>query len=125
MVLQIEIVALSLIISAILIILGFIFKKKAMLLVLTGGIILVITGIAMLAQPISFPTGSNTTVSNNNTQFDTQIIYTTQDGFVTDVVSGAIMVLGFFFLVTSTMNLSNQKFEPEERDEEDLNFKEL
>lgn len=113
---QSEIIIFSLIISAFLLFFGFFFRKKAIYLALSGGVLLSITGIVMLGSPLTFATGTNTTISQDWTQIDTDLVYTEQNTFINIISGSVIMLLGFISIIGGTLILSEQRETNEQKD---------
>jgi len=103
-------------ISLILIVTGFYFKKKALFLILCGGVILLITGLITFSDPISFPTikekynYDNLTLDNitqelNPTPINNNLNY---------LLSWIMILLGLSCIIGASIKLYDSKFDEEE-----------
>lgn len=113
--LSIGLLTLALLVSGVLIALGFYFSKRALLLSLTGSLVLVIVGIIVLGQGINFPSGETATVVGNVTTTISNSV-NTQDT-TTEILGWVFTILGFAGFIGSAMGLNKLRFEDDEIDD--------
>ncbi len=127
MVLTTPIIILTLIVAAIVIIIGFVFKNKSEVitfLILAGGVILTILGITMMSEGLAFKTGTTTNITldgNNNTIETEEFIFTEDDSFASQALKTTILLMGLATILSFMFIKREQKFE-EEEEEEPSNF---
>lgn len=133
----INIIWIILFISLVLISLGLYFQKKALLLVLFGGTILLISGITTLTDPITFvnQTHTHNIYSDNfsdETHWDadspppaagTVYLFHTQEvpnnvpinNSINLILGWTMMLLGLALIIGSSINLYDSRFDEEEK----------
>lgn len=123
---------LSLLISGVGLFLGFYYKKRALLLSLAAGFLLLITGISVLSTGFGLesglstntyycinssfgpgPGGSSSCVANE-TLTVTSYVYEAADSTLSSVVGWFLLIIGFSSLVGSSLALYNQRYESED-----------
>jgi len=120
------IIILTLIIAAIVIILGFIFKNKSetiSFLVLAGGVILMILGINLMSEGIAFKTGTVTNITldmSNNTIETEEFVFTEDNTFTSQALKITIALMGLATIIAFLFLRREEKFEEEQ--ETDLGF---
>lgn len=102
----------SLLLSGVGLFFGFYFKKKALLLSLGAGFLLIITAILILSQGFVLRTGDTLTVSGNTTIVN--YVYEQADSTLSSVAGWFLLVVGFASLVGSSLGLYDQRFESED-----------
>ena len=116
-----NILTIVLITSAVLLIAGFYFKKRALLMSLSAGLILTITGIMLLNSGLSYPTGTIITEVNATTT-STQEIYTGINDGLIQMLGWVILITGFASFIGSAIGLNKLRYDNDEL-EDDFDYK--
>ena len=108
-------------ISIVLIVGGIYLKKKALFLVVCGGIILMVTGLITFSDPISLPTITEDYNYDNGTlQNITHVLNPTPvNSNVNNVISWVMTLLGLAAIIGSGIKLYDSKFDDRE-DSDDM-----
>lgn len=126
---NIQIVTLSLIIAAVLIILGYIKGKNYLYMALSGGVILLFVGIISWGNPIDFQTGTNTSCIALNdsacaaigsdpgcTTTIENFTYDSLDGNLGFIISGVLTLFGLFIIIMSVVSIYGSRYENFDKD---------
>ncbi len=114
---QIEILTLTLVITAIMVTIGLVFKKQFFWWSLAGSILLIITGIQLFTSGIFIPTGSITTIINS-TASQANLVYTQQNPILDNVIAWIITLTGFVILTMSSIQLNEERYKPRKNEDE-------
>ncbi len=128
MTLNIEILVLGLIISAVIISVGYIIQRRGEFLRLAGYIIIIIMGLVMLTNTLVFNSGDNIRGNFSYTTFEGDTVlnessysitktYDSQNSTLTTIFGFVIMILGFFGVVDTAREMNVRKKRDLEADE--------
>ena len=126
---NIEIIVLSLAVSFIMIIIGYLTKRRGEFIRLAGFTTLIITGLVLLTTSIAFTSGTNINGSFtyslvngslllNSSSYAVQNVYSAQNPVVTNIVAFIVMLLGFFGIVDTVREMNLKKMKEIEEDDE-------
>ena len=107
-----DIIVLSIIIGLILIAVGYFIKKRGAYLSLFGSILMTVTGIIMLINPMEFVIGTETLV--NGSLYTTTVVYAAQSAGLNSVLSFVILFIGMIGIYLSADYLYNMRYEEDE-----------
>lgn len=107
---QIETTILTLTVGIALFFFGMYVKKKGYWLSLSGSLIVMILGILLFFSPILFKSGA-TIDSSNPTSDVITYSYSSQDSTMNLILAWVFMLVGFFGIIISSINIYNLRFE--------------
>jgi len=99
---------------------GFLISNRGELFRLSGFIVLIITAIILIVSPLSFPSGDvlsgsftydtidNTTFLNSSNYVVTTT-YSEQNSVISNIISGVLLIVGFWGVVQTTMDMSRDR----------------
>ncbi len=112
----INVIWLTIFVSLTLICSGLYFKKKALILVLFGGVLMSLIGVTALVDPISYPTLNETYSYDNGTLINVteQISPTPINSNANLLLGWTLMLIGLACIIGSSIKLYDSKYDEDD-----------